>query len=178
MDNFVIPAKGIEELKLKGGEVVADFGAGSGFYTSAIAKKLLELGSGKVFAIDILPSMIEHLEKMAQREGLSNVHVIRGCVDQPSGSGLADNSCDALVLSNTLFQTDKKTDMMNEVHRVLREKGKAIVIDWSESFGHMGPTPEMVVRRADAELLAEGAGLRVIRRFESGAHHWGIVLEK
>ena len=125
-----------------------------------------------------MTDMLEMVEEMAQREGLDNIETMRGDIDEPSGSGLASGTCDAIVLSNTLFQIENKPDLMSEIARVLKPGGRAVVIDWTESYNNLGPHESHIVTRDEAEHLAQGAGLRLDRRFEPGEHHWGIVVSK
>src|SRR5687768_7783015 len=75
------PSKAIEALDLKPGMVIADIGAGSGYYTSRIAKKVAP--TGRVYATDIQPGMIAILERRITGEGLTNVTTVLGVIDDP-----------------------------------------------------------------------------------------------
>src|SRR5688572_32081624 len=75
------PTKAIDALELKPGMVIADIGAGSGYYTSRLAKRVGP--SGRVYATDIQPGMIEILNRRVKAEGLTNVETILGVIDDP-----------------------------------------------------------------------------------------------
>src|SRR5215212_4110352 len=75
------PSKAIDLLELKPGMAVADIGAGSGYYSSRIAKRVGP--TGHVYATDIQPGMIALLERRIKSEGLTNVSTVLGGVDDP-----------------------------------------------------------------------------------------------
>jgi hypothetical protein len=53
-----------------------------------------------------------------------------------------------------------------------------LVLDWTGSFGHMGPHPAQVVTSAVAKELFSKVGLTVAKEFEAGSHHWGLLLRR
>src|SRR6187431_2063175 len=75
------PSKALAALELKPGMVVADIGAGSGYYTSRMAK--LVGTSGRVFATDIQQGMLDLLNRRIQAEGLGNVTPVLGGMEDP-----------------------------------------------------------------------------------------------
>ena len=91
---------------------------------------------------------------------------------------MANYSVDAVILSNTLFQTEDKKELISEIQRVLKPTGKLLLIDWSDSFGNLGPTPAMVFTEKQAEELFISEGFVLERKIEAGDHHYGFVLRK
>lgn len=173
---FSNPAQIVRLLGLVPGATVVDFGAGSGHYTFAVAG---EVGpAGKVYAIEILPDLAGRIAAHARDKGIKNVEVIAGDVESPGGSGLSDGLADVVFMANILFQLEERGRALVEAARVLKEGGQLIVIDWSDSFGGMGPQPEQVVPSAAALKLAEGRGFSKVRDLKAGDHHWGLVLRK
>src|SRR6187431_2175794 len=75
------PSKALDALELKPGMVVADIGAGSGYYASRMAKRVGP--TGRVYATDIQQGMIDLLERRIRSEGLSNVTTVLGGMDDP-----------------------------------------------------------------------------------------------
>ena len=75
------PSRALDALALKPGMVVADIGAGSGYYSSRIAKRVGP--TGRVYATDIQPGMIELLKRRIASEGLTNVTTVLGGLDDP-----------------------------------------------------------------------------------------------
>src|SRR5262245_61329248 len=75
------PSKALDALGFKPGMAVADIGAGSGYYTSRIAKRVGP--TGRVYATDIQPGMIQLLDRRVAAEGLTNVTTVLGGMDDP-----------------------------------------------------------------------------------------------
>lgn len=177
--SFSDPSQNINQLNLSGGEVIADFGSGVGFYTLPVARRLKELaGEGKVYAIEIQKEMLARLRQTAENESLTNIETIWGDIDEPGGSKLGDGACDIVLVTNLLFQSENKSAVLREANRVLNSGGRIMVIDWSESFGNLGPTPEMVVSQSAVEGLLSEAGFRSIENITAGEHHWGLIATK
>ena len=174
---FVNPEEIVKKrFNLQPGMAVADFGAGSGYYTLAAAEIVSD--SGVVYAVDIQKDLLEKIKTRAEDEGLKNVEIIWADLDRPEGSRIAENSLDFVVISNILFQTENKPAVAREAFRVLKSGGAAGVIDWSESFGGLGPRPEDVLKRQDCEKLFLEAGFAVEKDFEAGEHHYGFLFRK
>lgn len=171
---FAHPARNINALGIEPGMKIADFGAGSGAYVLAIAKALL--GSGTVYAVDIQKDLLRRIKNEADRAGFTNVEIIWGDLEE-GGSKLAPKM-DLVLISNLLFQVRDKGAVIEEAKRILRPSGRIAIIDWSESFGGMGPINDHVVSQADAYELARAANLTFVKEFNAGAHHYGLIFRK
>jgi len=173
---FVNPQESVARLGLREGMVVADFGTGTGAYALACGSRVGT--SGKVYAIDINKDLFPPLREKAQNEGIYNIEAIWGDVEEEGGTGLMTGLCDAVIISNILFQAEYKDVLTGEVNRVLKHGGRAFVVDWTDSHGHLGPTPEMVFNKDMAHELFSRHGFREITNFETGDHHYAIIFEK
>jgi len=170
---FSDPAKNIKSFELEKGMKVADVGAGSGFYAIEAAKAVG--GLGRVYAIDVQKDLLDRLRNNARKTHALNIEIVWGDIEKPGGTKLANSSVDAAILSNTLFQIADKKTISNEIRRILKPKGKFLLIDWMDSFGGMGPASDQVVRKEDARKLFEGAGFVVEREIPAGVHHFGMI---
>jgi cyclopropane fatty-acyl-phospholipid synthase-like methyltransferase len=92
-ENEEAPSKALDALELKPGMVVADIGAGSGYYASRMAKRVGP--TGRVYATDIQQGMIDLLNRRIASEGLSNVTTVLGGMDDPK---LPDSSIDLAIM--------------------------------------------------------------------------------
>jgi ubiquinone/menaquinone biosynthesis C-methylase UbiE len=170
---FTDPSKNISLFNLREGMRVADFGAGSGSYTKIISEKVGH--TGKVYAVDVQSNLFHKLAADVQDYPLKNTECILGDIEKKGGSKLSDKSIDAVVLSNVLFQLEDKIGVVEEIKRVLKPKGRVLVIDWADSFGGMGPASKYIVPKSKAEHLFMDRGFAKMEDINVGGHHYGVV---
>jgi ubiquinone/menaquinone biosynthesis C-methylase UbiE len=170
---FSEPKKNVAYFHLTPGLKVADFGAGSGAYTLAMAPLL---GSGgAVYAVDVQKELLHKLSVEAKRAKLHNVHVVWGNVEKLNGSTLAAASVDVVVAANVLFQTVGRYTLALEAKRVLRPGGRVAVVEWADSFNNLGPEASAVVPVEEAKKIFAEAGFKFANDFPAGAHHYGLM---
>ena len=173
---FSDPAKNIEKFSLSQGMFVADFGAGSGFYTMSAAKAVG--GKGRVYAIDIQKELIQKIKNQANTEHLSNIEIIWGDVEKVGGSKMRDGSVDAVIIANILFQIAEKNNICLEAKRILKNGGRALVVDWLDSFGGLGPRQSDVFSPSAAKEIFQKNGFALDKEFGAGEHHYGLIFKK
>ena len=174
--HFSDPRMVVPRLGLAEGMKVADFGAGSGHYSLEAAKAVGH--TGLVYAVDIQQNLLARLKSHAAAARLRNVHPIWGDIEQVGGTRLRDGAADAVLLANVLFQVDHKGNLLSEAKRVLHPKGRLFVIDWTDSFGGLGPPPADVVTESEAREMLGQAGFSVEKNFPAGEHHFGLIARK
>jgi ubiquinone/menaquinone biosynthesis C-methylase UbiE len=170
---FTDPKKNLEPLSLQEGMKVVDIGAGSGFYTFEAAKAVGN--GGKVYAIDVQPELLIKIKNTAQAQKLTNVEVIHGNIEIVGGTRLHDKSIDAAIISNTLFQIEHKEGLIAELKRILKSSSKVLVIDWTDSFGGLGPHPDHIVTPEKTKELFESQGFSNVQYLTPGDHHYGFI---
>jgi len=111
-------------LGIEPGKVVADVGAGSGWFTVRAAAKVGP--SGAVYAEDINAQAIDYVTKRAEKEKLANIHPILGTVDDPK---LPANAVDAILILKTYHEFAHPIPMMEKLQLTLRRGGKVGIID-------------------------------------------------
>ena len=173
---FSDPQKIIEQCSIQAGMEIADFGSGSGFYTVAGAKALIS--TGRVYAIDAQKDLLTKLKNNTAREGLYNVEVIWGDIGKVGGTHLRENSIDLVFVCNVIFQVEDKSSLILEVKRVLKSGGRVLLVDWSDSFGGIGPKADVVFKKETALDMFEKNGFHMDREVLAGAHHYGIIFKK
>jgi len=176
MDDFIDPSRIVARLELREGMKVADFGCGSGFLAFEAIKRVGQ--SGKVYAIDVQKDILDGLTARALHEKIENLEVIWGDFDEKGGTTLADESQDAVIVSNVLFQSKAKSGLAFEAFRVVKAGGKVVVVDWKESEQKTGPAREHIVPIERARALFSGAGFSEVESFELGSHHYGLLFKK
>lgn len=171
MEGFLNPQEILEKLSLRKSMVAADFGSGSGGWVIPLAKILEE---GKVYAIDILDEPLSALRARVRMEKIFNIETRKADVEK--GVTLMSGSCDLILMTNLLFECEKKKNVLEEGKRVLKEGGKILLVDWVKD----NPlTPEIEWLDFDEiKEMAKNIGLKLEKEFEAGAYHWGLIFSK
>jgi hypothetical protein len=82
------------------------------------------------------------------------------------------------VLANTLFQIEDRESAIKEIGRTIHVGGRLVLIDWTDSFGGMGPAPYHVITQEAATALLESNSFVLEQTFPAGSHHYGLVFRK
>lgn len=170
---FVVPEVVASHFHFEPGSVVADFGAGAGFYLKPLSIMVGE--KGKVFACEIQKSLVEKLAEVARVQGLSNVTPVWCDLEEVQGIKIRDRVLDGAILVNTLFQIEDRTTALTEIHRTLKRGAVLHLIDWTDSFGGIGPTPQQLLTQAAATDLLEEHSFLYEREYPAGEHHYGVA---
>jgi len=109
----------LAEIRVKVGQVVLDFGCGSGTYTIPAAKLVGK--DGRVYALDINRAALDRMEEKAKQEGLNNV--VRIDVSGGEKIPLEDESIDLMLLIDVLQEVDDKGALFDEAYRILKSGG-------------------------------------------------------
>ena len=173
--SFVKPEKTLHDMNIAEGMVVADFDAGAGYYTMALAKKVGP--HGKVYAIDTRSDLLTRIANEAKMLRHKNVEVFRGNIESPKGSNLLGESVDRVVIANTLFICDYPDRAVKEAVRILKPKGKIAVIDWVDSFAQFGPHPDCIIPKKHIISWFAKGGLVLEKEFDAGEFHYGLVFK-
>lgn len=172
---FADPATTIARFGLHENDYVVDFGAGSGAYSLAAAAAAAR---GKVYAVDIQKDMLARLKREAQAAGLHHVEVVWADLEVPGDLRLRENSCDAVILSNVLFQSGNKRMLAAEARRILKPGGRALVVEWSGSYNGVGPRESDVVSADAVRELFRSHAFAFLEEIEAGAYHYGFIFRK
>lgn len=171
--NFSDPGQNVLQLGLRSGMKVADLGSGVGHHALAAASIVGK--EGRVYAVDVQEEVLKHLASSAATQGFKNVETVWGNIEKLGGTTLKDQSMDAVILSNTLFQLDDYAGTVAEIKRILKSGGRLLVIDWAGSYNGLGPSPTAVIPEYTALELFITNGLHKLKDFRAGPHHYSIV---
>lgn len=170
---FADPRHIIAQCGLRPGMRIADFGAGAGYFAVAVAEVVGN--EGVVYVIDIQQDLLTKATHLVRDEHEVRFVFIHGDLEQPFGSTLPDTSVDMVIVANLLFQVEDKKAVLAEAHRILNRDGYLLLVDWSDSYGGMGPHEEYVVPESEARLLLAGAKFETKRSIDAGAYHYGLL---
>jgi len=173
---FLDPQAVLDQLEIRDGMKVADFGCGAGHFSVVAAKKVGE--KGVVFAIDILAEKLETVKSQAKNMSLTNILVKRENLELEKGSRLPDKSIDWVIIKDMLYQNKGKDRILCEAARVLVEKGRILVVEWITENTSIGPQSELRIGKDALIDLAQKNGMGVLKEVNAGDFHYGLVLIK
>jgi arsenite methyltransferase len=155
-DEYQKPSEVMAALGLKGGERIADIGAGSGYFTMRFARHVGD--TGRVYAIDVSPDMILHLNRQVRAAGVDNVRTLLVPADDPL---LADASVDVVFICNTWHHVANHPAYLKKLGDALKPGGRVVIIDFQTYDIPVGPPPEMKVPRENVVAEFAKAGFRL-----------------
>ncbi|MEX0877750.1 MAG: methyltransferase domain-containing protein [Candidatus Spechtbacterales bacterium] len=170
---FLNPYTVVKSLGIEEGMSVADFGSGAGHWTLAIAG---EVGKGGVvYAIDVRRSVLEVLEGHIKLEGSFHIKTVHADLEEEGATQLPEGSQDVVFCSNILHQIKKPANVLKEAYRVLKPKGRLVVVDWTKDAS-LGPKNRMAAE--DVKKLAKEASFRFGEDLNTGHSHYGLTFYK
>jgi len=147
------PSRAIKELKLEPGMVVADFGAGSGYYTERIARAVGP--TGKVLAVDLQPEMLEMVGRRAKSRGITNIELVRSTPDDPR---LPAGTIDLILMVDVYHELAAPQRVLRAMKAALSPRGRIAIVEFRKEDPDVPIRAEhkMSVAQAVQEFGAEG----------------------
>jgi ubiquinone/menaquinone biosynthesis C-methylase UbiE len=166
------PDQVVEQMKLKPADVVADIGAGTGYFSFRISRVVSQ---GKVFAVDIQPEMLAVIEKRKKESKADNVIAVKS---METDAKLPDNSVDVALLVDVYHEFSFPREMMQSVVKALKPGGRVVQIEYR---GEDPNVPikllhKMTVAQARKEMAAVGLVWKETKNFLPQQHF--LVYEK
>ena len=150
------PSKAIALLELAPDAILADIGAGSGYYSFRIARKLPQ---GKVIAVDIQPEMLAFLKAESVKLGVKNVQPHLGAIDDVK---LPPASIDAALLVDAYHEFDHPVEMLASLRSALKPKGRIYLLEYRAEDDNVPIKPHHKMTEAQARKEFEAAGFRFV----------------
>jgi arsenite methyltransferase len=157
-DAYQKPHEVLTALSIKPGEVIADIGAGSGYFTFRLGHHVGN--NGKVYAIDVSPDMILHLNRRVRDLKAMNVSSILADPDDPL---LPERSVNRFFFSNSWHHIENHTKYLSLMKTMLKPGGEIIMIDFQKKELPVGPPMQMKIAREDLIKQMEGNGFRLAK---------------
>jgi SAM-dependent methyltransferase len=114
----------VTNMNLAADDVVADIGAGSGYFSFRIARQVPE---GKVLAVDIQPEMLALIAQRQEEEGVTNIDRVMGEIDDPN---LSPESIDAAIMVDAYHEFSHPYEMMAGIYQALRPGGRVFLLEY------------------------------------------------
>jgi ubiquinone/menaquinone biosynthesis C-methylase UbiE len=150
------PDHAIDVLKLQKGSAVADVGAGSGYMTEKLSKKVGPMG--KVYATDIQPGMIDLLNKRIAKRKLTNVTPVLGTQDDPR---LPAESLDLVLMVDVYHELSQPQLMLRHIKASLKSGGRLVLLEYRKEDPNIPIRPEHKMSVAEAKLEIESEGYKL-----------------
>jgi ubiquinone/menaquinone biosynthesis C-methylase UbiE len=158
-DAWQKPEQIMDALAIADGSVVADIGAGAGWFTIRLARRVGP--NGTVYAIDVQRQMLEAIRRRVEREGLRNVQTRLGHTNNPN---LPPASLDAVLMVDVYAEVVDPAAFLKNVAAAIKPGGRIGIVNYKPGSGGPGPDADQRVELAVVEAAARAAGLRVLAR--------------
>jgi ubiquinone/menaquinone biosynthesis C-methylase UbiE len=153
------PDQIMDAMGIADASVVADIGAGSGWFTIRLARRVGP--QGLVYAEDVQKEMITALSRRVSREGFHNVRPVLGLGNDPR---LPAGSFDAVLMVDAYHEVEDRVSMLSNLAKSLKPQGRLGIVDFRLDGTGPGPAPEERVSPDVVVSDAKKAGLRLIRQ--------------
>jgi ubiquinone/menaquinone biosynthesis C-methylase UbiE len=148
------PEVTVAAMNLHDGDMVADIGAGTGFYSRRLARAVAP--SGKVYANDIQPEMLERLKELAAKEGITNIVTVLGT---ETDLNLPPGTFDWVLLVDVYHEFQKPEAMLEKIRQALKPNGRVALVEYrleGSTASHISVEHRMSVEQVTAEWTSAG----------------------
>lgn len=154
-----LPETALDKIGIKSGTVVADVGAGVGYFTVRLAKRVG--AEGKILAVDVQPEMLSMLKQRAAQAKLANIQTILSSESDPR---LPENCCDIILMVDVYHELSQPQTMLQKMRRALKADGRLVLLEYRKEDPHIPIRSEhkMSVAEAKTEVEAEGYKLDTV----------------
>ncbi|MGH9658388.1 MAG: class I SAM-dependent methyltransferase [Bryobacteraceae bacterium] len=152
-------------LDLKPSEIVADIGAGSGYFARRFARH-----AAKVYAVDIDEKLLAAIRQAAP----PNLETVLGAADDPK---LPDAAIDTVFICNVLHHIENRPAYYARLARALKPRGRIVIVDFYKRKLPVGPPEGMKLSETDVEGELKAAGFRKVKSFDFLPYQYFLVFE-
>jgi len=147
------PDRALELIGIAPGMVVADVGAGTGYMTVRLARRVGP--TGKVYANDLQPAMLQIIRDKARRHQLSNVEIVQGL---DNDARLPERAIDLALLVDVYHEFWRPPEMLRSIRRSLKPNGQLVLVEYRKEDPSIpiADTHRMSVADVRTEVEAEG----------------------
>ncbi|MGA2595445.1 MAG: class I SAM-dependent methyltransferase [Bryobacteraceae bacterium] len=150
------PAKALDLMEIHPGMTVADVGAGTGYMSLRIAKRVGP--SGRVYANDIQPEMLDKLESNARRENLDNIETVLGSEADPK---LPAGRMDLVLMVDVYHELSRPQEMLQAIRRSLKPDGRLVLVEYKKEDPSIPIRPDHKMSLPDIKIEVEAEGYKL-----------------
>ena len=166
------PDEVVKMLNVRPGDVIADIGAGTGYFTRRFA---VAVGpTGKALGLDIEPSMVRYMQEDAQKLGLKNYEARTVKADDPE---LLPESVDIIFICDTYHHIENRVVYLSNLKKALKKDGRIVIVDFYKKESPVGPPLKMKLSEETVKQEFLKAGYRQTRFLSFLPHHYFLQFE-
>lgn len=170
-DAYQKPHQVIEALAIKEGDIIADVGAGSGYFSLRLARHVG--AKGRIYAVDVSPDMIRHLHARVSEAGLLNVSPILAPPDDP----LLPQPVDRFLFVDVWHHIEDQPAYLARIKKQLEPGGQVIMIDFHKRELPVGPPAAMKIAREDLIEQMQANGFRLVTEHTFLPYQYFLIFE-
>ena len=162
----------VDSLNLAPTDVVADIGAGTGYFTFRMAP---QVPRGRVFAVDIQPEMLDIMRQRIGEQGINNVSLVRGTVQDPN---LPADSIDVALMVDAYHEFSHPREMMQSLVEALVPGGRVVLIEYRKEDPSVPIKPLHKMSEAQVRKEMEAVGLEWVETKDMLPRQHFLIFEK
>lgn len=170
-DAYQKPQEVMQALAIRPGEVIADIGAGSGYFSLRLAHHVGP--EGRVYAVDVSADMILHLNRRIRDAGLLNIASVLAPPDDP----LLPQPVDRFLFVDVWHHVEDQAGYLARMRKLLKPGGQVVMIDFHKKDLPVGPPVEMKVAREDLVRQMEQQGFTLLREHTFLPYQYFLVFQ-
>jgi len=167
------PDQALDALGLRAGMTVADVGAGTGYMSLRMARRVGP--AGNVYANDLQPEMLQKLKAKSEREKLSNVETVLGTESDPK---LPANTMDLVLLVDVYHEFSEPQAMLDKIRESLKTDGRLVLLEYRKEDPLVPIRPEHKMSVADVKKEVEAEGYKLDQVIEKLPRQHIIIFRK
>lgn len=173
---FLQPEKVLIEAGLRPSMVVADLGAGNGFFTIPASKIVGD--RGEVWGVDILEEALGQIMSSARLHRCKNIRTHRCDLEIPGSCQIPDLSCDFVIVGKVLSQVKHPEVLVRGTYRILKTGGLILILEWKKEALALGPPVDLRLEDEKVSNFFVKQGFKFVQALETDQYHYGMVFQK
>jgi len=162
----------VDSLQLAPSDVVADIGAGTGYFTFRIAPRV---PNGRVFAVDIQPEMLDIMRRRIDGQQIDNVTLVRGTEKDPS---LPADTIDVAIMVDAYHEFAYPREMITSLRESLRPGGRVVLVEYRKEDPSVPIKPLHKMSEAQVRKEMRAVGLEWVKTLDMLPRQHFIVVKK
>lgn len=171
-DAWQKPQQVVDALKLKDRDMVADIGAGSGYFTRRLASRVPK---GVVYAVDIDEKMLQYIHQYVEKTNQPNIVTVLCSMNDPM---LASASVDLIFISNTYHHFTNRADYNKRLALALKKGGRLVIVDYHKKQLPVGPPLDEKLAKETVVKEISTAGFKLAEELTFLPHQYFLIFRK